>query len=118
MAVMERSPQPATDERGPPPPGVLAAVRGSGRRGDTLRLPAAQQMSARHEQIGQRTGDNEAMRVLFEPAIAHLGKPEYPLDDPDRMLDPRFREGRLLARTFDLVRFFAGSTSSTTPRWR
>jgi hypothetical protein len=34
------------------------------------------------------------------------------------MLDPRFREGRLLARTFDLVRFFARSASSTTPRKR
>jgi hypothetical protein len=49
------------------------------------------------------------MRVLFEPAIAQLGEAEHPLDDPDRMLDPRFREGRLLARTFDLVRFFARS---------
>jgi hypothetical protein len=73
-------------------------------------------MPTRDEQIGECAGDNEAMSVLFEPAIAHLGKAEHPLDDPDRMFDPRFREGRPLARTFDLVRFFARSTSSATPR--
>ena len=28
------------------------------------------------------------MRVLLQPAIAHLGKTEHPLDDSDRMLDP------------------------------
>ena len=44
-------------------------------------------MPARHEQIGQRAGDDEAMRVLFEPAIAHLGEAKHPLDNPDRMLD-------------------------------
>jgi hypothetical protein len=75
-------------------------------------------MPARREQIVERAGHEQAMSVLCEPAIAQLGKAEHPLDDPDRMLDPRFREGRLLARTFDLVRFFARSTSSTTPRWR
>ena len=75
-------------------------------------------MPACDKQIGQRAGDNEAMSVLSEPAVAHFGKAEDPLDDTDRMLDPRFREGRLLARTFDLVRFFARSLSSTTPRWR
>src|SRR5689334_24469955 len=35
------------------------------------------------------------MRVLLQPAIAHLGKAEHPLDDPDRMFDPgpHFRLG-------------------------
>jgi len=75
-------------------------------------------MTTCHEQIGQRTGYEQAVSVLLEPAITHLGEGEHPLDDPDRMFDPRFREGRLLARTLDLVRFFARSTSSTTPRWR
>ena len=28
------------------------------------------------------------MGVLLQPAIAHLGKAEYPLDDPDHMFDP------------------------------
>ena len=28
------------------------------------------------------------MSVLLQPAVAHLGKAEHPLDDPDRMLDP------------------------------
>ena len=85
---------------------------------DRLSHAAAQQMAACDEQIGECTGHHQAMRVLFEPAIAHLGKAEHPLDNPDRMFDPRFREGRLLARTLDLVRFFARSTTSTTPRWR
>jgi len=75
-------------------------------------------MPAFDEQVGERTGDNEAMSVLSEPAVAHIGEPKDALDDDDRMLDPRSRESRLLARTFDLVRFFARSTSSTTPRWR
>src|SRR5437764_7808327 len=45
-------------------------------------------MLAYHKQIGQRAGHEQAMGVLLEPAIAHLGKAEHPLDDPDRMLDP------------------------------
>ena len=58
-------------------------------------LLATQQMSAGDEQIGQRAGHQQAMRVLFEPAIAHLGKAEHPLDDPDPMLDfgPHLRFG-------------------------
>ena len=99
-----------------PPGSLLAHRRGAWRGANTLRLLAAQQMSARHEQISQGASDNEAMSVLVEPAIAYLGKPEHPLDDPDRMLDPRFREGRLLARTFDLVRFLARSIGLTRPR--
>jgi hypothetical protein len=53
-------------------------------------------MTTCHEQIGQRTGYEQAMSVLLEPAITHLGEAEHPLDDPDRMFDPRFREGRLV----------------------
>ena len=55
---------------------------------DTLRALAMQQMPAYHKQIGERAGHEQAMSVLLEPAIAHLGKAEHPLDDPDRMLDP------------------------------
>jgi len=44
-------------------------------------------MPAFDEQVGERTGDNEAMSVLSEPAIAHLGEAKYSLDDADRMLD-------------------------------
>jgi hypothetical protein len=58
------------------------------------------------------------MQVLLEPALAHLGEAEHPLDDPDRMFNPRLRGGRLMARTFDLVRFFARSLSLTTLLWR
>ena len=28
------------------------------------------------------------MKVLVQPAVAHPGKPEHPLDDPDRVFDP------------------------------
>src|SRR5499427_680480 len=44
------------------------------------------------------------MRVLVEPAIAHLGKAEYPFDDPDRMLDagPHFGLGAVF-RPLDLI---------------
>src|SRR5438309_8376412 len=45
-------------------------------------------MAAHCEQIGQRTGHEEAMRVLLQTAIAHLGKAEHPLDDPDHMFNP------------------------------
>jgi hypothetical protein len=45
-------------------------------------------MTTCHKQIGQRTGYEQAMSVLLEPAITHLGEAEHPLDDPDRMFDP------------------------------
>src|SRR5205809_2055674 len=45
-------------------------------------------MAARHKQIGERAGHEQAVGVLCEPAVAHLGKAEHPLDDPDRMFDP------------------------------
>jgi len=45
-------------------------------------------MVAHDEQIGQRTGHQQAMRVLLQTAIAHLGKAEHPLDDPDHMFNP------------------------------
>src|SRR5215467_2245996 len=43
------------------------------------------EMPARHEQIGQRACYDQAMRVLFQPAIAHRGKAEHPIDDPDKL---------------------------------
>src|SRR5947207_1130001 len=45
-------------------------------------------MAAHCKQIGQRTDHEEAMRVLLQTAIAHLGKAEHPLDDPDHMFNP------------------------------
>src|SRR5262249_39191281 len=61
-------------------------------------------MPARDKQIGERAGHEPAMSVLFEPAIAHLGEAEDPLDDPDRMLDfgPHLRFGPV-CRALDLV---------------
>jgi hypothetical protein len=68
-------------------------------------------MTTCHEQIGQRTGYEQAMSVLLEPAITHLGEAEHPLDETPI-------ECSTLARTLDLVRFFARSTSSFKPRRR
>jgi len=45
-------------------------------------------MAARHEEIGQRAGYEQAMQVLRQSAIAHFGKAKHTLDDPDRMFDP------------------------------
>src|SRR5882757_8611309 len=61
-------------------------------------------MPAHHEQVGQRAGHQQAMSVLLEPAIAHLGKAEHPLDDPDDMLDPgpHFGLGAIF-RPLDLI---------------
>ena len=61
-------------------------------------------MATRDEQIGKRTGHEQAMRVLFEPAIAHLGKAEHPLDNPDRMFDlgPHFGLGAVFG-PLDLI---------------
>src|SRR5262252_3303097 len=52
-------------------------------------------MPARHEQIGERAGHEQAMSVLLEPAITHFGETKHSLDDPDRMLDfgPHLRFG-------------------------
>src|SRR5215831_6487322 len=44
-------------------------------------------MSARHKQISERAGHEQAMRVLFETAVAHLGEAKHSLNDADRMLD-------------------------------
>ena len=53
---------------------------------ETLSPLAAQEMPTRDEQIVQGAGDEQAMGVLCEPAIAYLGEAEHPLNDPDRML--------------------------------
>ena len=52
----------------------------------------------------------QAMSVLLEPAIAHLGEAEHPLDEADRMFDfgPHLRLGTVFAR----------SRSFTLPRGR
>ena len=69
-------------------------------------------MAARDEQIGKRTGHEQAMRVLFEPAITHLGKAEHPLNDTDRMLDlgAHLRFDAVF-RPLDLVHDAAGADS-------
>jgi hypothetical protein len=43
-------------------------------------------MPTRAERIGHGVGDEKAMGVLCEPAIAYLGEVQHPLNDPDRML--------------------------------
>ena len=61
-------------------------------------------MPARDEQIGQCAGHQQAMFVLVQPAIAHLGKAEHPLDNPDDMLDPGAHFGLgAVFRSLDLI---------------
>src|SRR5215470_20403874 len=59
----------------------------------TLRLLQAQQAFANHKEVGQGAGDHQAMAVLRQAAVAHLGEAEDPLDHPNGMLhsnpDPR-----------------------------
>src|SRR6516162_11869529 len=52
-------------------------------------------MPARHEQIDERAGHEQAMSVLLEPAITYFDETKHSLDDPDRMLDfgPHLRFG-------------------------
>ena len=70
----------------------------------SLRPGAAQQMTARHEQVGQCAGDEQAVGVFLQPAIAHLGEAEHPLDDPDRMFDPGPHFGlATIFRALDLI---------------
>src|SRR3989440_11288906 len=70
-------------------------------------------MAARHEQIGQRAGDEQTMSVLLQPALAHLGKAEHPLADPDHMLDPspHFGLGAVFRR-LDLIDSTAGAVAA------
>ena len=46
-------------------------------------------MPARHEQIDERAGHEQAMSVLLEPAITYFDETKHSRGDPDRMLDPR-----------------------------
>src|SRR5437763_9314364 len=53
------------------------------------------------------------MRVLFQPAIAHFGKAEHPLDNPDRMFGPgpHFGLGAVF-RPLDLIDNTAGAVAA------
>ena len=65
-------------------------------------------MAAGHKQIGQRAGHQQTVGVFGEPAIAHLGEAEHPLDDPDRMLDPGADLGLgAIFRPLDLIHYTA-----------
>src|SRR5262245_20970395 len=52
----------------------------------TLRLLQAQQAFAHHKEVGQRAGNHQAVPVLGESSVAHLGETEDPLDHSYRML--------------------------------
>ena len=43
-------------------------------------LPCTQQRSSHHEQIGQRTGDEQPVGILGDAAVAHLGEAKKALD--------------------------------------
>ena len=44
---------------------------------DARRRPITQEMAARHEQIGECAGNEQAMGVLLQPTIAHLGSRRF-----------------------------------------
>jgi hypothetical protein len=90
-----------------PSKGVARAVQAHYAGAGALRLCNAQELAAGRVEIGQRRSHQQAMQTLLEPAVAHLGKAEHPLLTPMGC--------STLARTFGLMRFFARSTSSTTP---
>jgi hypothetical protein len=50
-------------------------------------LSGAHQFSAQHENIGEGAGDEQAIGVFIEAAIAHFGQAEDTLDDTEGMLD-------------------------------
>jgi len=54
---------------------------------DRLRRLHPKDVLACDEEIRQRAGDDEPVRVLGEAAVAHLGEAENPFDHADGMLD-------------------------------
>jgi hypothetical protein len=77
---------------------------------DTLRPRQSPQPPTHQVQIGQRTGDEQAVCVLRQPLVAGLHETKDALDDEEEMLN--------LGRTLDLVLFFARSSSSTVSLYR
>src|SRR3972149_5299987 len=71
--------------------GVFAARSGSEHtlllNLDALRPLQPQQSESDDVQIGQRAGYEQAMCVLLDAAVAHLGETEDSLDDADEVLD-------------------------------
>src|SRR6266849_5587591 len=55
---------------------------------DALRPLHSHQAVSHHVQIGERTGDEQPIRVFRNTAIAHLGEAKDSLDDADGVLDP------------------------------
>lgn len=45
-------------------------------------------MAARHEQIGERAGHEQPMRILVQSAVADPGEAEDALDDEERVFNP------------------------------
>lgn len=54
---------------------------------DRLRRLQPKDVLACDEEIRQRAGDDEPVRVLGEAAVAHLGEAEHALDHANRVLD-------------------------------
>ena len=61
------------------PPYSLAA--------DGLRPRQSQQSSSCHVHVRQRTRHKQALRILHQPTVAHLGKAELALDHAEQMFD-------------------------------
>lgn len=76
MRVQAAPAGPAFFSSGPP-------ARRCQRNAGALRSRQAQQLPAHQVEVRQRAGREQSVAVLLQPAVAHLGKAEDALDDPD-----------------------------------
>src|SRR5690606_27170322 len=80
------------------------AVRASPRRHrGPVRLRNTQLSPSDHEQVGNASGDLQAVQVLGQPSVSHLLEPEHPLDHPDAVLDLRAHTGLAAVRCTDAL---------------
>ena len=49
--------------------------------------PLSHQMRSDDEEVGERAGGKESVRVFVETAVAHLGEAKDTLDNAEHMLD-------------------------------
>src|ERR1700685_3673572 len=66
---------------------IAVATARTGRSRTSLRY--GEHFSAAHKQIHQRTGNEQPVRVLLQPAIAYFDESELQLHHLKHMLDPR-----------------------------
>ena len=66
---------------------ISPASTATSRVSDALRLSGPQQSVAHQEQVRQRAGHEQPVRILVEPPVADLGEAEHAFDHPEAVLD-------------------------------